>query len=483
MNRSLAFSSALILSNALFLTACQPDSSVGPTAPVQQKQTGDSHYGTLEVSGGIVISQDLTSDYIPGSTKILDTNIAQKLNRLLISVKVPKYNAPTSIKAVNLFDSSSPTELRAESSEGSYKIYQHEVDLSSQASNQEFQVKYVFTWDDGRQEEHSHTLRKDLIISGEQSVKDLNFALNGETNYFNRIWLAKGAVLRTNGENINVVAQAFYAEGATIESFSEQDATTASAQGVAGKSGGNVSIETDSVQGLLTVYMRGTKGGQGLQGKARDPKDRPQKTTKDGLDAELRYRDPFSVNSLTKQVGPAYEQINPRSPTDTRRAISFCMREPTDGEDATRVGFPGLKGGTGMTGGGSGSFTLTAKKSLGFQRALAAIPGEGGEPGPGGLGGLGEQGGLAGKQVDMGFSDINGNPMRTDKKDIQNSWDIVHQGPWFAMASACSGVGKAGKDAPMGPPGAEGDSGVRGVQNPLCAPLGESAAPVCNSSN
>jgi hypothetical protein len=443
---------------AMGLAACQPNISENdPQLSPDHIQIEDSRMGEWSnAKANSLNTENLNS-------------MTATLNHFTVKLEILNQLPIASVKAVNQFEPANPRELTDGKIEGSSVYYTELIDLSTQKQNQEFKIKYTITLTNGQTVEKTKTLRKDLVISDLFSTQQYGISTKDNANYFGKLWLMKGSVLRTSGDDIKIIAEEIISDGATIESFSEAETLIPSAQGFPGINGGNITVETDLIAGELTVNMRGAKGGRGLQGPARDSGDRPEKRTADGKNAELKYRTLGGVTGIT----------NPRSP-DARAAYSYCAQEPTNGQDATRVGFQGIKGGTGMPGGNSGTFNLKAKKVVQFNRTINLLPGLGGDPGPGGPGGMGEQGGLAGKQVSLDFGSFENQPMTTDKADIQNSWDSNTTPGLRANAKACTGKAEPGKDGPSGAPGPEGDTGRSGYQNSYCAPKGDSAEVECS---
>jgi hypothetical protein len=120
----------------------------------------------------------------------------------------------------------------------------------------------------------------------------------------------------------------------------------------------------------LKIFMRGRKGGKGINGQA--IAERPPKAN----------RGPDNIDQEQCRL------INDSGGCDDWQCTVYGSDGPTGAK-----GKRGNDGASGSHGGDSGTFTLVAKQATKYQVLYDAIPGNGGDPGLHGEGGRGGDGG------------------------------------------------------------------------------------------
>ncbi len=202
---------------------------------------------------------------------------------------------------------------------------------------------------------------------------------------FHRLYLEEKSALITEGENINLTLNDFYANNAAIETWPDGQKAAA---GKNGRNGGQIVIMTKNAAGRLHINLRGEAGADGQAGQNDEKLNGAPGLP--GIDHELH-------------IVPAHSNCAYCFPQVT------CSKPPTNGGP----GGPGVKGhrGTsGYQGGNTGFILLHYLKNSDFNWDLNIFPGAGGQGGNGGRGGTGGPGGKAGESMMMSTTSTNKSP-------------------------------------------------------------------------
>ncbi|MEK6773075.1 MAG: hypothetical protein AABY64_03970 [Bdellovibrionota bacterium] len=272
----------------------------------------------------------------------------------------------------------------------------------------------------------------DLVLTGVVKWSQIknNFTIDTlggmHLKKFRRLYLEENAVFLTEGENLNLYIEEFYAKKAELQTWPEGQKA---APGKIGRSGGQVIINTESASGKIHLTLRGENGADGEIGKT-DP----------------------SLDGLVGLPGNAAE-THAQQPS----CRSFCLPTYTCLKPATAglsggPGRKGYKGGTGLRGGNSGFVLFKVSKKFDLIWNLNMIPGLGGEGGQGGPGGQGGTGGQAG-----------------DTSTMDNFGQKI-LGPCPKMPE--------GPKGPAGDLGDNGETGQAGIKEVSCFTEG-AKAPIC----
>ncbi|MBS1983125.1 MAG: hypothetical protein JST16_03040 [Bdellovibrionales bacterium] len=241
-----------------------------------------------------------------------------------------------------------------------------------------------------------------------------------EITGINRLFLRKGARLRTLGRDFRIDVRAIIADDAVIESFPEGRAAPL---GAAGSHGGSLDLKATTGAGSLLILARGENGGAGLAG-ARGGMGPVGARGGDGV---ADYETDCTLLSLSRLAigdhGHCFKHW-------------YCKRETGDGAQGGR-GAAGAIGGSGFAGGDSMSVTVDVAEAKDLSFRYEKLPGLGGPGGPGGPGGAGGPGGPPGSRDSGG---------------------------------RCR-VAQFGPTGPVGPQGPNGPSGSSGEARPVCLSL------------
>jgi hypothetical protein len=215
---------------------------------------------------------------------------------------------------------------------------------------------------------------KKLVLS-EPILKSLGLKVIGSGpsrqiigHQFKRIFFENDAILITNGESLQFIAEEIYFRRAVIQTF--ENGSTAPL-GKEGRSGGVLDFQAKVISGDVFVELRGENGGQGFPGPAPDEK--------------LKGADGFpgvSPIAVTLSNCPANHTF-----------CGECRMVGTTGTPGNR-GDQGYPGGAGLRGGSSGELRWKADSAKDLNWQIQKFPGHGGIGGSGGLGGLGGKGGV-----------------------------------------------------------------------------------------
>jgi hypothetical protein len=232
-----------------------------------------------------------------------------------------------------------------------------------------------------------------------------------KTHY--RLFLKENSVLVTQGQNLKIRLSALHpSTGAKVITWPQGQVAQAQQ---AGRGGGFLELQTETLEGNLEIVLRGERGGVGATGQADPSLNGP--AGRNGLDHEYR---PAQINGFGAQV------IDP-----------ICVRPPTDGE-VGGPGQPGRSGGVGYRGGSSGAAHVQVSHQSESRINYTFEPGEGGIGGAGGPGGLGGPGGKAGNSL------------------IKNTFGTLQSGP-----CAIAREGASGQEGPRGSEGPMGEAGLK----------------------
>lgn len=207
----------------------------------------------------------------------------------------------------------------------------------------------------------------ELVVENEYTLPVPLVASQQTVLRLDRLILKKDSVLITQGLNVRIEVDELIVENGEVRSFK---ADQVAAQGMNGRSGGNIEIFAQKGHGRLNLTLQGERGGRGLSGAAPDESLRGDK----GADGR-----PYIITSDGLRVGK-FENGSPGG-----------------------QGKAGYQGGTGLRGGDSGTALIKVTEAEDFQVSVEKSPGQGGLGGIGGAGGLGGYGGEPSKNVDSGF--------------------------------------------------------------------------------
>lgn len=229
-------------------------------------------------------------------------------------------------------------------------------------------------------------VRADIYVSQEKDAPQLG--LHPGKYQLGILYFDFKARLNTRGQDFEITAKELIANNSVIESFSESEANTPAAEGLAGKNGGMIRIKADRAQGTLFVFMRGTRGGKGHKGEEQTAiKERAE----NGVDEVSRSHK--VCDDSFKQTRDPKDIISLRAPC---QSVIECVVSATAGKNG-QPGFPGKPGSPGLAGGNSGSFEITFERNDNFFVTTESLGGLGGAGGDGGNGGVGGLGGFPGK--------------------------------------------------------------------------------------
>lgn len=251
----------------------------------------------------------------------------------------------------------------------------NEVTLNAQ--NYEYEIQN----EDKSLQPISFSIKPDLVIVGSRNLSDLKLtSLDIEVG---TLFLDANASLITQGNSLSIKAETIISKDASIETFTEAAAAVASGRGQPGISGGDLKVTTNLLIGNVNIYMRGKKGGQGIDGLV--VTEVPPTAASGNPSSESTTCDWFG---LLVSEGTAFRE--PREHCDRK-----CAAYPTSGQPGAK-GYQGKNGNPGAQGGASGRIEFTAVKANQSKVNVKLIPGAGGEPGAGSAGGAGGAGGAPG---------------------------------------------------------------------------------------
>lgn len=239
--------------------------------------------------------------------------------------------------------------------------------------------------------ESSATLIPDLIIEKNAEATTLqSLGISSGKYEFGVVVFENNSVLRTEGGSVLFKAHRVFAENAIVESFSKEFAEAAAPIGQVGKNGGHFNLQAEQGWGDLTIYMRGTTGGQGFPAKEQTAIGAPGAKGANGR----------RVKTMCDHVGPhvvsAKAELFSFSETPEAMVCEWNCFAPDNGGDGL-PGPAGFEGGVGMPGGLSGLAEISIHQELGkFNVEISRTAGAGGLGGDGSQGGAGGTGGPPG---------------------------------------------------------------------------------------
>jgi hypothetical protein len=227
-----------------------------------------------------------------------------------------------------------------------------------------------------------------------------------------RLYLKKGAIIRTGAEDFTLSLLELYSDNAVIETFGSDEHAL---PGAAGRAGGKISLKVGKARGALTIVSRGEKGGDGADGA-------PGSEGAPGANASPEIRS-FDQSAWVLDSLPS-------SGHTPRKEGYFPISKVRGNAGEGAPGGPGIDGTPGMPGGDSGGVVLEVNEAAGFLPTVLSVGGRGGTGGSGGVGGAGGPGGTV-----------------PDLPALPNPLVGGKSGP-------------KGPDGKMGPPGADGKAGA-----------------------
>lgn len=393
----------LVMTNliALNLLACQPSSSNSTQSPVdattpqatEVEGAGNAPSNpTATSASGITIEVQKKVELRADRANIEE--FKKNLNLYVVKIKIPE---EVFLSDISIVSSENPHAVNPKytllvKGQATYEQGFYYLTNSLNLWDKDFKSKtitYKVISQEKTVEEVAFELYPDFVVKEAQgqalSLTSVGI-LSGHYR-FGVLLFEKGSVLRTQGAAVKLQAERLYADDAKIESFSEAEANTFPAYGVAGRSGGHLTINAVSAVGRLTFEMRGTTGGQGYPALVQDKKAQVRPPGQDG-DIEEYCEAPFLRNAPLD-----VKALNNRF---MRGCSVICTKNPEDGlpGDNGFDGFPGNKGGVG---GSSGFVEIHIEKPApDFQAQVFHTPGKGGLGSPGSPGTPGTEGGLPG---------------------------------------------------------------------------------------
>lgn len=231
--------------------------------------------------------------------------------------------------------------------------------------------------------ESAVTFLPDLIVSTTEdgsSTQLKSLGIISGAYSFGVVFLEAKTVLETQGVDVKLQMNRLYvAEQASIISFSEAEASQEPEQGQNGRSGGVLELIADKADGKLSVFMRGTKGGKGL---------------------EAIDQNEIGTTGTQGAAGTTEKKCKVDSKAGGNEDIctDVCATHPANGSVGGK-GPKGIKGGVGMRGGSSGLAKIIVTQPIRYFTAdVFTFAGEGGPGGDGGKGGRGGHGGAPGNK-------------------------------------------------------------------------------------
>lgn len=410
---------------ALLATACSPGG--GTSSPATPVESSDF------VTDKTITHDDGVAYKVARVTALKSdaSNLEQfksDLNRYVVTITLPTTDISNAqVKRITQLDQSAEDlSMEYASVDSRRTVIKDTVTLSNKIlNNQTFIYEVKIAGEVRAPIEIS--LKPDLYISsGHHDISELPMV--SPVMNLGSLVMDENALLTTGGRNITIKVETLAATKAAIETFTEDQAKEESLEGLVGLGGGDIIIRADYFTGTLDFFLRGTKGGKGIDGGPIN--DRPAKAHNGHPssnevycaadhrvfpDAKIPPNDelpPFQDHCFAGGVLPA----------------RICSRYATDGENGTK-GFTGRTGGGGYAGGRSGLVNFIAVKTYAAQSVITRSAGEGGEPGAGGKGGEGGDGGDPGQ----------------------------HGAVW------CGTPAKPGAKGPDGDTGKSGDRGAKGA--------------------
>jgi len=446
-------------------------------SPEEEKVVTKNSLENSQIAEGVYISVKRLVEPEFASNNLQISNIEElkgNLNIFDIEIRIPKDKIQKSnsedytIEAKSNFANQEPRSLTLQDY-GTFVSTQERIDLSSESSNINFSLEIKFLDSEGKIITNKIVLHKDLIIDSDSNLAKANIKNSLEPNIFGRIIMTPKSVLKTEGANITIQAEEFFADNAMITSFTE-DSIPIAPPGTKGLDGGKIVIIAKNAKGILNTILRGGTGGVGLKGPLQNelpPKARSGNPGSNGWITRSTFENniPFcgSIHPIIANELKYWATTNVDKSLHSTR-IGIPDSPPTRGENGAQ-GLKGHRGLPGGNGGNSGSIQIQTLSTADFIVLMDAIPGNPGAGGEGGDGGLGGEGGDGGAASPV--EQIRRWPDNTD---------------WFndnmALRTFC-GQGPNGDRGGNGPKGDTGKTGEPGKILKSCATYGENNT-ICN---
>lgn len=366
-----------VLATILLLTACGGSSPsqplVSPAVKVNQPERTDGL--TFKVDRAVTLQEDLSN---------LES-FQSNLNIYVMTMTIPNSIAKDLRikKNVNQIIDSSAYQYGEDSVTVTDLIDMSEVKLIEQ--NYEYEIE-----NDGKSlQPVSFSIKPDLVIIGSRTLTDVKVtSLDIEVG---ALFLDANASLITDGTSISIKAETIISKDASIETFAAETVSEPAAKGKRGDSGGNLKITTNLLIGNINVFMRGKKGGAGIDGIAITEIPAQAASGQDSGSNDFCFDYEFRAPIFER----ALREIPPRC---VGRA---CSTPATNGQPGAK-GVRGNDGQPGAPGGDSGIFEIIAIKSSNQNKVnvnlLPGVGGDAGVPSAGGTGGAGGAGGASRNQ-------------------------------------------------------------------------------------
>jgi hypothetical protein len=194
-------------------------------------------------------------------------------------------------------------------------------------------------------------LKKSILVSGKQNIIALSLS---DSAKIETLVLDTGAVLLTDGANVNLTMNELISNGGKIATY-DADVAYVPLPNEPGKSGGVININTERANGTIAFELRGLPAGTQTKAQSDQYQDQPADRSLDGHG-------------------------------------NICIGDRGIGKKG-HTGLPGLPGVVGHKGGDAGHLIFRSSASNTLKMKVLPLPGAGGLGGPGGKGGQGGPGG------------------------------------------------------------------------------------------
>lgn len=384
---------------------CQPN-QYSPVKPEQKNVKLSGQQENREVlANGIVIEtyklSELRSDRsnyksFKQNLNVYETKITIPEHVFTSDLEISRTLSANSLNPYNELVSKADAELIDNNFVVFDRVTFREADLDPKA------VTYKVYTNETLNGESSAILIPDLIVDNSKEAVTLqSLGMQSGQYEFGVIVFENHSVLRTEGTTILLKAKRVFAENASVESYSFEYALAQTPDGEPGKNGGRFALQTEQAWGSLTINMRGTLGGKGFPATAQTEKGADGAKGENGR-REKRMCESVGVKSVSGKTEWSLNTANPEA-----MICEWICYDPKNGANGS-VGPDGLKGGTGMLGGMSGSAEVyvynTIDKFNVTVTSWSGIGGVGGDGSPGGIGGMGGAPGDIAKGCDSGAS-------------------------------------------------------------------------------
>lgn len=263
----------------------------------------------------------------------------------------------------------------------------------------------------------------------------------------NRLSLAKGSRLITQGQKIHLKINRLLSHEGTIATF---NSGTKAEAGSAGRGGSELLIDAVYANGVLHIDLIGESGGDGIQpaplgeiGRGEKGQPGPQ-----GLARVDIYKGPNGLGSELEETE--------------------CIESPGSGATGGK-GKQGIAGNPGLQGGSTGLALIYIEESDSFNMSFNLQPGEGGNGSEGGLGGPGGFGGEPGRE-------------KVIEQEFEDGMPYGPERAYFNNRPVICGYTKS-SEGPRGEIGAPGASGPPGNIQKICIKKNKDEQTTCFEKN